>query len=63
MLDFTRKLTELSSSIDKNDRDLLRKKKFSENHILEIVEVTSFFNMTNRIASGTNLMPNEEYFA
>lgn len=63
MLDFTRKLTELSSSINQNDRDLLRKKRFSENHILEIIEVASFFNMTNRIASGTNLMPNEEYFA
>ena len=41
---------------------ILRKEKFSENHILEIIEVCSFFNMTNRIASGTNMRPNKEYY-
>ena len=33
----------------------------SEEEILEIVEVTSFFNMSNRIAAGTDMRPNAEY--
>ena len=61
MLDFSTKLTLHSSLIDESDRNMLRKKKYSEQQILEIIEVVSFFNMTNRIASGTNMVPNEEY--
>ena len=62
MLDFVYKLTTASHKINDNDRNKLRKVKFSEFHILEIIEVASFFNMTNRIASGTNMQPNMEYY-
>lgn len=62
MLDFVSKLTKSSHLIDESDRDTLRKVKFTENHLLEIIEVCSFFNMTNRIASGTNMVPNKEYY-
>lgn len=62
MLDFVEKLTRSSYLIDDTDRNNLRKVKFSENHILEIIEVCAFFNMTNRIASGTNMIPNKEYY-
>ena len=62
MLDFVDKLTRSSYLIDDTDRNNLRKVKFSENHILEIIEVCAFFNMTNRIASGTNMIPNKEYY-
>ena len=62
MLDFVSKLTTDSFKINDDDRNSLRKAKFSEYHILEIIEVASFFNMTNRIASGTNMMPNREYY-
>ena len=62
MLDFVSKLTKSSYLIDDTDRNNLRKVKFSENHILEIIEVCAFFNMTNRIASGTNMIPNKEYY-
>ena len=62
MLDFVCKLTKSSYLIDDNDRNILRKAKFSEKQILEIIEVTAFFNMTNRIASGTNMVPNHEYY-
>ena len=61
MLDFSAKLTEAPSNVTKLDRDLLRKEKFSEEEILEIIEVASFFNMTNRIAIGTDMRPNVEY--
>ena len=62
MLDFVSKITKSSSLIDKKDRELLRKQNFSDKEILEIIEVASFFNMTNRIASATNMQPNEEYY-
>ena len=62
MLDFVSKLSKSSHLIDEVDRNNLRKENFSENHILEIIEVCSFFNMTNRLASGTNMQPNQEYY-
>jgi len=61
MLDFSAKLTEEPSKVDNLDRDALRKAKFSDEEILEIVEVASFFNMSNRIAIGTDMRPNTEY--
>ena len=61
MLDFSAKLTEAPSKVTKLDRDLLRQEEFSEEEILEIIEVASFFNMTNRIAIGTDMRPNVEY--
>ena len=62
MLDFVSKLTQSSYLITSKDRNILRKVKFSEKEILEIIEITAFFNMTNRIASGTNMVPNNEYY-
>ena len=61
MLDFSAKLTDSPSKVAKSDRDILRKANFSEEEILEIVEVASFFNMSNRIAIGTDMRPNSEY--
>ena len=63
MLDFAVKLTQASNKINEDDRNKLRRIRFSEFQILEIIEVTAFFNMTNRIASGTNMIPNKEYYS
>ena len=61
ILDFSYKLTETPSKVENSDRNILRKANFSEEEILEIVEVASFFNMSNRIAVGTDMRPNAEY--
>ena len=61
MLDFAYKLTESPSKIDNSDRNILREANFKEEEILEIIEVASFFNMSNRIAAGTDMRPNKEY--
>ncbi len=63
MLNFVSKLTLNSNKINNDDRNRLRKLKFNEYQILEIIEVAAFFNMTNRIASGTNMIPNKEYYS
>ena len=62
MLNFVSKLTQNSHKINEEDRNKLRKIRFNDYQILEIIEITAFFNMTNRIASGTNMVPNKEYY-
>tara|TARA_A100000164_G_scaffold370943_1_gene397848 strand:+ start:254 stop:841 length:588 start_codon:yes stop_codon:yes gene_type:complete len=61
ILDFSYKLTETPSKVENSDRNILRKANFSDEEILEIVEVASFFNMSNRIAVGTDMRPNAVY--
>ncbi|PIE16362.1 MAG: alkylhydroperoxidase [Rhodobacterales bacterium] len=63
MLDFTTKLTEASATIEQADRDQLRQAGFSDRDIWDIAAVVGFFNMTNRIASATEMRPNPEYHA
>lgn len=61
MLDFAVKLTEASAKIEEADRQLLRDQGFSDRDIWDIASVAGFFNMTNRVASGTDMRPNDEY--
>ena len=61
MLQFSEKLTLYSHKIEENDRNALRKVGFSDEDIWDIISVVGFFNMSNRIASGTKMIPNKEY--
>lgn len=61
MLDFASKLTTDPANVDDCDRDLLRNTGFKEKEIWDIASVTSFYNMTNRMASATDMQPNDEY--
>ena len=61
MLQFSEKLTLYSHKIEDNDRDVLRKAGFLDEDIWDIISVVGFFNMSNRIASGTKMIPNKEY--
>ena len=61
MLDFAALMTESSHRIEKTDRDKLRAVGFSDRDIWDIAAVAGFFNMTNRIASATDMVPNPEY--
>lgn len=63
MLDFAAKLTETPSKIVDADRDLLRKAGWNDQDIWDIANVAGFFNMTNRVASATDMHPNDEYHA
>lgn len=63
MLDFAAKLTERPHEVEEEDRAALRKAGFSERDIWDIGAVVGFFNMSNRIASATDMRPNEEYHA
>lgn len=61
MLDFSWKLTETPWKIDEPDRQALRDAGFSDRDIWDIASVAAFFNMTNRVASATDMRPNGEY--
>lgn len=61
MLDFAVKLTEAPWTIDEPDREALRKAGFSEKDIWDIAATASFYNMSNRMASATDMRPNPEY--
>jgi len=61
MLDFAVKLTVEPWAIEDEDRARLRKAGFSERDIWDIAAVAGFYNMTNRLASATDMRPNSEY--
>ncbi len=61
MLDFAVKLTETPDKIDESDREVLRKAGFSDRDMWDIAAVVGFYNMSNRIASATDMRPNKEY--
>ncbi|MDF3414698.1 peroxidase-related enzyme [Sulfitobacter sp. M57] len=63
MLDFAVQLTQHSASVEEQDRQKLRDVGFTDRDIWDIANVAAFFNMTNRVASGTDMRPNPEYHA
>ncbi|RAI32912.1 peroxidase-related enzyme [Rhodoplanes serenus] len=63
MLDFAVKLTESPWTVADEDRAGLRAVGFSDRDIWDIAAVAAFFNMTNRLASATDMRPNPEYHA
>ena len=63
MLDYAWKLTETPRLADETDRKALAKVGFSEDDIFDINETIGFFNLTNRMAHGLDMMPNPEYHA
>lgn len=61
MLDFAAKMTTVSAEIEEADRQGLRDVGFSDRDIWDIANVAGFFNMSNRVASATAMVPNPEY--
>jgi uncharacterized peroxidase-related enzyme len=61
MLDFAVKLTATPWEMEDEDRERLRRAGFSDRDIWDIAAVAGFFNMTNRVASATDMRPNSVY--
>ncbi len=61
MLDFAVKLTAEPWAVEEPDREALRKAGFSAREIWDIAAVAGFFNMSNRVASATDMRPNAVY--
>jgi uncharacterized peroxidase-related enzyme len=61
MLDFAVKLTAEPWAVEEDDRAALRRAGFSDRDIWDIAAVAGFYNMSNRIASATDMRPNSVY--
>jgi len=61
MLDFAVKLTAEPWAVEEADRAALRQAGFSARDIWDIAAVAGFFNMSNRLASATDMRPNPVY--
>ncbi|WP_435332601.1 peroxidase-related enzyme [Haloarchaeobius sp. TZWWS8] len=61
MLDFAVKLTEEPAKVDESDFETLRGHGFSERAIWDVGSVTSFFNLSNRMAHLADMRPNAEF--
>lgn len=61
MLKFSDKMTSSSYKIQEEDRNILREHGFTDADIWDIASVVGFFNMSNRIASATKMVPNNKY--
>ena len=61
MLDFTWKLTTTPHLVDDADRAALREAGFGNEDVFDLSETVAFFNLSNRMASATDMMPNAEY--
>ncbi len=63
MLDVAWQLTVDPHSMAEDTRQRLRDVGWSEAAIFDIFDVAAFFNYTNRVAHGTDMMPNPDYHA
>ena len=63
MLDFAWKMTTTPNLVDDADRAHLRDVGLSTDDIFDLAETVAFFNLSNRMASATDMMPNREYHA
>jgi uncharacterized peroxidase-related enzyme len=61
MLDFAVKLSAEPWRVEDEDRAALRHAGFTDRDIWDIAAVAGFFNMSNRIASATDMRPNSAY--
>ena len=61
MLDFAWAMTTTPYLIGDADRATLRTHGLSNEDLFDLAETTAFFNLSNRMASATDMMPNPEY--
>jgi uncharacterized peroxidase-related enzyme len=61
MLDLAVKLTESMEEVEESDFERLREVGYSKKAIWDIGSVTSFFNLSNRMAHLADMRPNEEF--
>ena len=61
MLDFAVKLTNEPWAVEDHDRDSLRRAGFSDRDIWDIAAIAGFYNMSNRVATATDMRPNSVY--
>jgi uncharacterized peroxidase-related enzyme len=62
MLNFALKVCNASHALNEEDFKTLHPHGFSDEDIWDIAAITAFFGLSNRMASFSNMMPNEEFY-
>jgi uncharacterized peroxidase-related enzyme len=62
MLDFAMKVCTEAYTVGDFDFTALREHGFSDEDVWDIVAITAFFAMSNRLANATNMRPNEQFY-
>lgn len=62
MLDFALKVCDRAYETSEDNFSELRKHGFSDDDIWDIASIAAFFALSNRIASVTNMRPNDEFY-
>ncbi|WP_420211794.1 peroxidase-related enzyme [Burkholderia aenigmatica] len=63
MLDFAMKVSQAAHLVGEADFDMLKSHGFVEEDVWDIMAISAFFGMSNRIANVTNMRPNAEFYA
>lgn len=63
MLDFAMKVSQAAQGVGEADFDALKSHGFVEEDVWDIMAISAFFGMSNRIANVTNMRPNAEFYA
>ncbi|MBM2770551.1 peroxidase-related enzyme [Burkholderia anthina] len=63
MLDFAMKVSQTAHQVGEADFDTLKSQGFAEEDVWDIMAISAFFGMSNRIANVTNMRPNAEFYA
>ena len=61
--EYAEKLTRDPRSVDEHDLERLRAGGLTPEEAWDVIEIAAMYNFTNRLAMGTNMLPNEEYAA
>ncbi len=61
MLDFAWKLTTTPAEVGEADRVVLHNVGFSAEDVFDLAETVAFYNLSNRVATTLDMMPNTEY--
>jgi uncharacterized peroxidase-related enzyme len=62
MLDFAAKVSLRAHEVEDSDVEKLRRQGFSLEDVWDIGAISAFFAMSNRMASLTNMRPNDEFY-
>lgn len=62
MLDYAMKVSQRSAEVTEADRDTAKAAGLSDEDLWDIASISAFFAMSNRLASATEMRPNEEFF-
>ena len=61
MLDFAMKVSRATEEVSEEDFAAVTAHGFTDNDVWDIAAIAGFFNMSNRVASATDMRPNSVY--